>query len=116
MGQITREDETMTENCKQTLEVLAQTHFPDLVIGPAVTTTALNTHNRPTANEWKITDGIFTPNIESNGCSIFPALVQKGSKVLNNLRNIFRASYLLNYIPKAAEWLRSLYQNAVKRP
>lgn len=35
-GQITSKDRAMTESCKQTLEVLAQTPSPGSVIGPAV--------------------------------------------------------------------------------
>lgn len=70
-------------------------------------------NNTSTAYEWKMADNIFTANSikwavdafepYKTPCAdgIFPVLPRKRGKIiLDSLRNIFRTSYTLNYIPK----------------
>jgi hypothetical protein len=98
-----------TNNTYETLNVLANTHFPDHTTNldnPSNDSTGLTRMNllksKTIFNKQRITWAIqdFKPLKAAGMDGIFPALLQEGLEyIINALENIFSKSHSLGYIP-----------------
>lgn len=125
-------DGSVTKNCRETLKLLANTHFPgSTTLDPSeVHSQSGSNFIRPVTEDWRLATKIFTANkvkwaIESfkpykspGDDGIFPALLQRGFDiVLPTILKIFRASHAWGYIPSAWRTVKVTYiPKAGKRP
>lgn len=118
LGLLKRPDGTFTETAEETLELLAQTHFPgSITCNTCMSPAQLPRKKRPEVEDWRRAALVFKPSRviwaidtfrphKAGGeDEIFPALLQQGkSLILPVMVKIFKASFAWGYIPTA--WTR----------
>lgn len=123
LGSIKRPDGTFTASRKETLMVLAETHFPgNQIIDSSLTSPPAGRVKRPRRDDWRAANEIVTPHAirgaiksfrphKSPGMDgIFPALLQNGLDILTpSLIRVFRSSLAWCHIPTSWTKTRVVY-------
>lgn len=123
LGSIKRPDGTFTQTRRETLEILAQAHFPgSAIIQGQFDSNPGNEIKRPHKENWQFAKSIITPDairgaigsfkpFKSPGVDgVYPALLQVGLEaLLPYLITLFRASIAWKHIPTCWKMTRVIY-------
>lgn len=123
LGSLKRPNGSFTESRKETLELLAKTHFPGCqILGDTPGELSACGRNRPHGVEWRTSHKIinaqairvavnsFHPYKSPGEDGIFPALLQIGLEILSpHLVRLFRASLAWNFVPSSWAATKVIY-------